>query len=427
MKSYTVKAGCLQKHCTLPSSKSQSIRALLFASLAKGQSRIENTLPSPDIQAMIRACQQLGAEITQNNNTLSITGVAGKITTPNDVIDAGNSGQVLRFIACLAGLQSNHMVITGDASIRSNRPVQPLIDALPKLGVACASLQNNGHAPLILTGPFQGDHTSLTGEDSQPVSGLIMAALFKKGDTTIEVKNPGETPWIDLTLAWLDRFQVTYHNDHYRRYRISGNHTLDGFHYSVPGDLSSLSFPLVAALITQSDIVIHGVDLREPQGDKAVIATLQAMGADLRMDSATHTLSVHKGTQLQGGTIDINHYIDCIAILAVAACFAAQPTHIKGAAIARKKESDRIAAIACELKKMGADIEEQADGLIIKPSRLRGAAVYSHHDHRIAMALAVAGLASEGTTTVQDVACVQKSYPNFLETMQSMGAPIEGS
>jgi 3-phosphoshikimate 1-carboxyvinyltransferase len=425
MKVFIVSKHSLSGACYLPASKSQSIRAILFAGMAKGISEIDNTLPSPDISAMVLACRQLGAEIQYNDTKLVITGVDGCPSTPDDVINAGNSGQVLRFIACLAGLQNHYMVISGDDSIRHNRPVKPLLEALPPLGVQCQSLRNDDYAPLILKGPFSGHATQLDGADSQPVSGLLMAAAFREGVTSIQVRDPGEKPWVDLTLQWLHRFNIPYQNKNFQSYQVTGKATINGFKYRVPGDLSALSFLLVAALITQSEIVVHDVDMSEPQGDKAIVAVLQQMGANISYSESEHTISVYRSEELQGIAININDFIDCIAILAVLACFSSGVTRITGAAIAREKESDRIKAISSELAKMGADISELPDGLIIKQSALYGASVDSYNDHRIAMSLAVAAMASEGETTIARISCVDKSFPGFATVMQSLGAQIK--
>jgi 3-phosphoshikimate 1-carboxyvinyltransferase len=331
---------------------------------------------------------------------------------------------VLRFIACLAGLQHQYVVLTGDASIRHNRPVQPLLEALPKLGMSCASMRGDGYAPLIIKGPFDGNSTSLSGEDSQPVSGLLMALPFKAGSTTINVRNVGEKPWIELTLKWLDRLHIPYKNRDFKEYEIPGKTKVSAFDYRVPGDLSSLAYPLVAALITGSEITIHDVDLDEPQGDKAIIRVLQQMGANIQLDAAKKTLSILKTESLRGIDVDVNDFIDCITIIAVIGCFATGTTKITGASIARQKESDRIAAITCELKKMGATIEELPDGLIVQQSQLHAATVNSYHDHRIVMSLAVAAMTLAGETVINDVTCVQKSFPNFHQSMRALGANI---
>ena len=424
MSHYIVKKSTISGTVAIPASKSQSIRSILFASMAKGVSTIENLLPSPDIANMLLACQQLGAKVEKQQDSYLITGVDGKPATPDDVIDSGNSGQVLRFVACLAGLQNNYMVLTGDASIRHNRPVQPLLEALPKLGMECHSLRGDGYAPLIVKGPFNADATTLSGEDSQPVSGLLMALAFKPGTTTIKVDNAGEKPWVGLTLKWLDKFDITYSHDNFNRYQITGKKSIPAFDYRVPGDLSSLAYPLIAAVITNSEITIEDVDMSEPQGDKAIVAVLQKMGANITLDEAKKRLMVHPTKALQGIEVNVNDFIDCITIISVLGCFAKGTTTITGGAIARMKESDRITAIATELKKMGAQIEERPDGLIIQQCTLRGAAVESHHDHRIAMSLAVAAFATEGETTINNIDCVKKSFPNFAKVMSACGGNI---
>ncbi len=421
---YQINASTLQGNITLPASKSHTMRALLFATMAKGISHIYGYLPSPDTDAMINACRQLGAAILVKEQVLQVTGVAGKPTLPTTLIDAGNSGQVLRFIAGLAALLTEPIIITGDHSICHNRPVTPLLEALPKLGVKCRSMKNNNHAPIEIIGPLQAGHTTLDGSDSQPVSALLMAAAFVDGEIQIEVRNPGEKPWIDLTLAWLDRFNIHYSNDNYTHYTVYGKVAIEGFDYIVPGDLSSLAFPLVAALITQSFIAIDNVDMDDVQGDKAIVDALQMMGAKIILDRSQRRLIVDGNSPLQGVTLNINDYIDAITILAVVGCFAGGTTTITGAAIARQKESDRIHVISQELRKMGADIEELADGLIIKQSVLHGAEVQSHHDHRVAMSLATAALAATGTTHVTGVDCVKKSFPNFAQALQELQAKI---
>jgi 3-phosphoshikimate 1-carboxyvinyltransferase len=324
----------------------------------------------------------------------------------------------------VAALTDGYTVITGDHSIKTNRPVQPLLDGLSKLGVMAISTQGNGHAPIIIKGPLQAGTTNLNGEDSQPVSGLLIAAAFAAGTSVINVENPGETPWIELTLAWFKRLGISYKQENYTQYTISGNASYPGFEYSVPGDFSSAAFPLVAALITRSEITIHNLDMQDIQGDKALIFSIQEMGANLHFDANKKCLTVKNSGSFLGKEININDYIDALPILTVMACFAKGETRIYGAAIARRKECDRLASITKELTKMGACIIEHDDALTIKPSDLIGAQVYSHNDHRIAMSLAVAGLAAKGKTTIEQIKCVDKSFPNFASAMQQLGASI---
>ena len=423
---YRVKPSQLHGQISIPPSKSHTLRAILFASMAHGQSLIRHYLPSPDTQAMIQACRLLGASIVVEKDVLRIDGVAGLPRTPADVIHAGNSGQVLRFIGAIAALTPGYTVLTGDESIRTRRPVQPLLDGLNALGVKALSTQGNGSAPILVKGPLRGGQTQLDGADSQPVSALLMAAAFARKPCVITVTNPGEKPWVDLTLAWLSRLGIAYQRTDYSQYTVFGQARYAGFEYTVPGDFSSCAFPLVAALITGSSLSLYNLDMGDVQGDKALIAMLQEVGADIKVDAANHALHVRAGAPLRGQNTDINACIDALPILAVLACFASGETYLTGAAIARKKESDRIATITHALQAMGACIEPLDDGLRICPRPLVGAKVFSVADHRIAMALAVAGMAASGETLVEHTQCVAKSYPNFLPAMQAIGADIVG-
>lgn len=421
---FHIKPSTLHGKITIPPSKSHTLRAILFASLADGRSVIHHYLPSPDTNAMIKACQLLGAEITVSDQHLTIVGTRGQPITPEDVIDAGNSGQVLRFVAAVAGLTSGYTIITGDHSVRTNRPVKPLLDGLSLLNVFAVSAQGNDSAPIIIKGPLQGGVTRLDGEDSQPVSALLIASAFAKQSTVIHVDNPGEKPWVELTLDWFRRLGIVYECQDYTQYTVAGNATYSGFEYVVPGDFSSCAFPLAAALLTGSELQLHNLDMSDAQGDKALIHALQDMGAVIDINEADKMLHVKPSPVLVGRTIDVNHYIDAVPILAVMGCFAKGETVITGAAIARQKESDRLAAITYALRKMGANIQELEDGLIINPAQLVGATVPSFEDHRIAMALAVAGLSAQGETIIENTRCVEKSYPNFVASMQILGAAM---
>lgn len=414
----------LQGSVTLPSSKSHTLRAILFASLAEGTSQIDHFLPSPDTTAMIEAILLLGATVQVQNQTLFIQGFAGKPKAPSQEIDCGNSGLVLRLIGALAALSPHKTILTGDASIRHNRPVKPLLDGLLQLGASATSLLNNDHAPIEVAGPFTKRSATIDGEDSQPVSALLIAAAFAPQATELHVVNPGEKPWIDMTLDWLKKLGISYQMKDHTYYRLEGSSKIEPFHYSVPGDFSTAAFPIAAALLTQSEITIHNVDMHDIQGDKAIIPLLEKMGASFLIQNKT--LTVKKSSQLTGMKIDINSIIDALPILAVIGCFAKGTTEIVNGAIARKKESDRISCIARELKKMGAKVEEKPDGLIVHTSQLHGATLQSHNDHRLALSLSVAALAAKTPSKIEQTECIAKTYPNFPQSFQNLGAKIYG-
>jgi 3-phosphoshikimate 1-carboxyvinyltransferase len=422
MSFYCVKKSELNGGITIPSSKSHTLRAILFASLATGKSVIHYHLPSPDTSAMIEACRLFGAKILVFKDRLEIEGIGGKITQTENVIDAGNSGIVLRFCAAIGALSSHPVVITGDHSIRHNRPMKPLLDGLLQLNVEAKSMRGDGYAPVIIQGPIQPGTITIDGTDSQNVSALLIASAFAAGPVEIQVLNPGEKPWVDLTLHWLNQMNISYSRDGYERFFMQGNSRYPGFEYHVPGDLSSAAFPIAAALITDSEILLHNVDLEDIQGDKELIFLLQDMGAHFLIDAKNKTLQVKKSGVLKGCKADINNYIDALPILAVIGCFAEGETHILNAKVAKQKECDRITSIGTELQKMGANLVVTEDGLKIKKSELKGTNVHSYHDHRMAMSLAIAGLGSSGETSVSPVDCVAKTFPSFLKDFHAMGA-----
>lgn len=417
---YVIEKSPLSGSMKIPPSKSQTMRAILLASLAKGVSQISQPLTSPDVQAMIDACKSFGAKFQQTENMLLIEGVAGEPKFLDSQIDAKNSGQVLRFIAAIAALDEKPVTITGDESIQTRRPIMPLLTGLLGLGVDVQA--KTGFAPVTVKGPVYSNVTYLDGHDSQPVSALLFLSMFLDQTTTIVVNTPGETPWIDMTLSWLDRFEVVYQNDEYSLYTVTGQKVYPAFNYQVPADFSSCAFPVIAALITQSEIKIENLDFDDAQGDKALFYLLQRLGANLVIEK--DSIHVKKGPPLSGGVIDINCTIDALPILAVLGCFTEAPLHLCGAKIAREKESDRLSSIAKELTKMGARVNEYSDGLMIHPSNLKAAELKTYDDHRIAMALIVAAMAAEGQSVIEGVDCIEKSYPHFVEEMQKLGANI---
>lgn len=399
----------------VPPSKSHTLRAILFASFAKGSSVVEQALESPDTTTMIQAMRQLGAKIEQRGGLLEIQGFNGKPKVADDVIQCGNSGQVLRFVGAIAGLIPQYTILTGDHSIRHHRPISSLLEGLNQLGAQGFSSRGDGYAPIIVKGPFTKNRATICGEDSQPVSGLLIAAAFSPHSTEINVINPGEKPWIALTLDWFKRLGIVCHSSDYTQFFLQGFSQIDGFHYKVPGDFSSAAFPIAAALITNAELVIENIDMTDIQGDKAIIPLLQKMGAKMTIEG--QRLRIHKGSSLNGQKIDVNDFVDALPILAVIGCFASGLTELYNGAIARKKESDRISCMAKELRKMGAKIEEKPDGLIIYPSLLEGAELQTYQDHRIALALSVAALGARGESQIHGFDCTAKTYPNFIHEL----------
>lgn len=424
MKSVSILPSNMSGTLKIPPSKSHTMRAIIFAFLASGTSKIKNYLISPDTEAMLKAIQQMGAKVKKEDTSLYIEGTAGKILKSSDIIDAGNSGIVLRFIAALAALSPEYFVITGDESIKKSRPAKELIKGLRDFGVECSGLGPDERAPLIIKGPLCPGRAVFNGQDSQPVSALLIATSLLKSPSIIEISNPGEKPWIDMTLGWLKSMGAQVKNENYDKYIIEGDAKYFPFEMTIPGDFSSAAFPIAAALITNSEITLDGLIDDPMQGDRKFIDIIQSMGALVERISFDK-IKVHKGSFLKAATIDINDCIDALPVLSALACFAKGQTKIYNGAIARNKESDRISAIASELKKMGANITEKEDGLIIEGSSLHGNVLSSYKDHRIALSLATAALGAKGNTCIQDVECIQKTYRSFFEDFINIGCKFE--
>jgi 3-phosphoshikimate 1-carboxyvinyltransferase len=403
----------------LPPSKSQTLRAILFATFAKGLSIIRNPLASPDTEAMIEACGALGATIVREGDELQIRGIGTRRETGKKEINAGGSGITLRFIAACAALFREPISIIGDESMIERRNCLPLLEALLQLGAKAAS--KNGHVPLSVSGPIASGRCCLDGRDSQPVSALLIATSLLSGVSHIEVKNPGEKPWVLLTIEWLRRLGVKVEMDNFSHFSVVGlGRAFPPFVYEVEKDLSSLAYLVAAALLRPVHVIIEGVDLSSHLPDKKVLSILCEMGARFDYDEKVKRLSV-KGPQiLHGGSFDMDDCIDMVTILAALGCFAESPLHLHNASSARDKESDRLSRMREELSKMGALVEETSDGLIIKKSTLHSARLSSHNDHRVAMALQVAGFGAGIDCTIEGKECVEKSFPSFFEQFEKI-------
>ncbi len=425
MKNYFIKKSFLKGEISLPSSKSQTIRAILFASLANGKSKIINFLKSEDVYAFIEGCSKFKAKIFIKKNNLEILGTNKKILLKdNDTINVKNSGLALRLLTSLYALSNKTIQITGDSSICSNRSMRPLIESLNLLGANIKCKKLNYFAPLEIKGPFLPGSIKIDGQDSQHVSSLLIASSLLKEKMEIEVENPGEKPWVKMTLDWLDKFKVKYENNNFEKFTVFAPNKFKAFEYVVPTDFSSALFPIVAALVTNSQITLKEIIFDDAQNDQKTIDIFKKFGADIKIDKEKKTITVNRSHLKGNCIIDVNDFIDSIPILAVFGCFNDGKIILKNAEVARKKESNRLFAITNELKKMNGKIKETDDGLIIEKSDLKSSVVNSHSDHRIAMALSVASLAISGVSTIEDISCIDKTYPDFKQDLKNLGAAI---
>jgi len=395
-----------------------------MAALAEGTSRITAPAVSNDWMRGIEALEMFGAEVCPKADKVwEVTGIGGQLRTPDDVVDCGNSGIILRFFAALAACCDGYTVLSGDHSLRHIRLAGPLIEALNTLGAWAVCTKDDGHAPLVVRGRLKGGRAEIDGMDSQPVSALLIASALADAPTELTVRQAGEKPWVGVTLDWLDRCGVEYSNEDYRVYRIRGHSRWKGFEATMPLDWSAALYPIVAGVVRpRSEVHLPGLDFHDSQGDKGVVDVLKEMGADIEV---TDDEVVARSSALKGREIDCNDFIDQFVLLAVVGTQAEGQTTLVNAEICRHKECDRISEIYKALKMMGADVEERPDGLIIRRSHLRAAELNSHADHRMVMTLAVAAMAADGRTLISDAECVKKTFPDFVRQMQGLGCDMQ--
>ena len=408
---------------TIPGSKSHTIRAVAFASLASGESCVEAPLDSGDTRSAVRAFTALGAKIECRPAVWIVHGTGGELRAPTDVVDVGNSGTTLNIALGSAALvRQGQTVLTGDQQIQ-RRPSGPLIAALNDLGASVESTRGNGCPPIVVRGHLKGGSTSIECKSSQYLTSLLINTPLADGDTTIRVPVLEEKPYVEMTLDWLVRQQIKLERDDLRQFRVPGRQSYQAFRRRIPADFSSATFFLCAGALGNNDVTVQGLDLSDPQGDKAVLDYLKQMGArvDVQPDGG---IRVQPGS-LRGCRIDLNATPDALPMMAVVACFAGGETTLANVAHARIKETDRITTMRQELIKLGAKVTELPDGLMIEGSQLTGAEVDGHHDHRIAMALAVAGCSIPGQMIVRTAESATITFPTFTDGMRKIGADIE--
>ena len=404
----------------IPGSKSHTVRALFIASLAEGRSVISHPLLSKDAFSAVEACKAFGARIENTGDGFVIDGTGGKPAVPENVVDVGNSGTTLRFAMMTAGLTDGWTVFTGDSQIR-RRPLGPLIRAMNQLGGHVFSTRGNDMAPVAVGGRLKGGSTELDAFTSQYLSSILITAPLLDSDTEIIITRLNEKPYVEMTMWWLDGQGIEYSNEDFRRIKIKGGQRYRAFCTEIPGDFSSATFFMVLAAVSGEEFVLKNLDMTDPQGDKMVLRYLADMGAEV---SCRENGIAIKGKELKGIEIDMNATPDALPAMAVAGCFARGETRLVNVPQARVKETDRIRVMCTELAKMGADIEELPDGLVIRESKLRGCRVNGHGDHRIVMALTIAGLNAEGETCIETAEAVDVTFPEFPMLIRQCGGDI---
>ena len=429
----------------LPGSKSISNRVLLLAGLSEGTTRVHDLLASDDTRVMLDALQALGCTLTPHaDGTLDITGIAGQLSVHEAALFLGNAGTAMRplaaALAVLAALQGGRFELSGVPRMHE-RPIGDLVDALRQLGCGISYLGNDGYPPLQLHGLAGG--ALHTGRDirvrgdvsSQFLTALLLALPLASDAGAVVIAVDGELiskPYVEITLNLLARFGIAVQRDGFARFTIPA-----GSRYRSPGsihveaDASSASYFIALGAIAASDapIVIEGLGLDSIQGDIRFVDAARAMGA--LVDGAPGRLTVRRGAwPLRAITLDCNHIPDAAMTLAVMALYADGVTRLDNIASWRVKETDRIAAMAAELRKLGASVVEGADFIEVSapaPDAWRAASIHTYDDHRIAMCLSLAAFnplvakpGTEVTLRMLDPKCVAKTFPDYFEALFSV-------
>jgi 3-phosphoshikimate 1-carboxyvinyltransferase len=280
----------------------------------------------------------------------------------------------------------------------------------------------------VIRGPIKPGTVTLNGRMSQYVSAIMLISPLLNGEMNILLEKPYEKPYLQMTVDWLEKQGITvdYDGENYRYFKIKGPQEYKAVNERIPSDWEGVAFPLVAALITDSKLVIEDLDLSGSQGDAVIVDILKEMGGNITVDKENNSLIAQGGNKLKGITIDCMDIPDAVPALSVAAAFAEGETKLTGIEMVRVKETDRVAVMQEELGKMGVKIEDDDSTMtIFGGSKLKGAEVDSHDDHRVAMALAVAGLAADGETVVKDAECCDVSFPDFYNIMNKVNANFE--
>lgn len=407
---------------TIPGSKSHTIRAVAIGSLAAGVSRIEAPLDSGDARSAVRAFTAMGAKVHCEPDVWMVEGTGGELRVPEDVVDVGNSGTTVNIAMGSAALvRKGFVVFTGDHQIR-RRPSGPLLGALNDLGAWAESTRGNGCPPIVVRGRLKGGTTTVECKSSQYLSSLLINCPLADGDSLIRVPVLEEKPYVEMTLDWLARQGIRLERSGWSEFRVPGRQSYKAFTRRIPADFSSATFFLCAGALGENDITVQGLDLNDPQGDKAVLDYLRRMGAQVQVQP-DGSVRVRPG-DLKGCELDLNATPDALPMMAVVACFAEGKTTLCNVAHARIKETDRIATMREELTKLGARVTELPDGLVIEGGRLCGTVVDGHHDHRIAMALAIAGCHLPGQTVVLTAESAAVTFPTFLDCLRSLGGNV---
>ncbi|HAG30271.1 3-phosphoshikimate 1-carboxyvinyltransferase [Alteromonas macleodii] len=407
----------------VPGSKSLSNRALLLAALAEGETELTNLLDSEDIEHMLNALTKLGINyrLSEDKTQCVVQGNGGAFNVAEPLeLFLGNAGTAMRPLCAALAASNVDTVLTGEPRMEE-RPIGDLVDALREADAEVTYLKNEGFPPLQIKGKtLNGGEMSVDGSvSSQFLTALLMAAPLFSGDVTIRIK--GELvskPYIDITLDTMAKFGVTVKNDNYQTFTISGDakYIAPG-KFMVEGDASSASYFLAAGAIKGGTVRVTGIGQNSIQGDIRFADVLEAMGATVVWNDEYVEIT---GAPLKGVNMDMNHIPDAAMTIATTALFAEGPTTMTNIYNWRVKETDRLAAMATELQKLGAKVEEGHDYIKVWPTdSLKHAEIDTYNDHRIAMCFSLVAL-SDTPVTINDPGCTRKTFPDYFTRFKTL-------
>ncbi len=407
----------------VPGSKSLTNRALVIAALAKGESVLRGALIAEDSEVMVGALKRLGIPVSVTGTTFTVLGQGGRIPVTEAALDLHLSGTSIRFLTAMVALGQGRYRLDGNARMRQ-RPIRDLLSALAPLGVKTGTLQETGCPPVLVEAQgIKGGSTEIAGDrSSQYLSALLLAAPYAQTPVTIAVKGELQSkPFIDMTLTLMQDFGVLVERDGYHSFSVEPA-SYQARDYQIEGDAMAAGYFWAAAAISGGTILVENVGSASFQGDKRLADVLVQMGCSVRWTAKSCELSAPADAVLRGGSFDLNDMPDQAQTLAVVALFAASPVRIENVWNMRIKETDRLTAVATELRKFGAKVEEGHDYLLIHPLKQPPTApvlVDTYGDHRMAMAFALAGLRLPNVI-IKDPACVAKTFPEFFERLAAL-------
>ena len=400
----------------IPGSKSITHRSAIAASLAMGESKIRGFLPCEDTLYTISVLKELGMGISIEGETLKVEGMGGKLTSgpTRKEFYLGNSGTSMRLLLSTVSLAEGEFLLVGSPQMLK-RPIKELVDALNQLGVKAFCLEQNGCPPVLIRARgIKGGKVTISGQkSSQYVSSLLLSGPYAEKGIEIEVTGRLVSgPYVDITIEVMRQFGIPVIRDGYRCFRISTGNGYRACQFSVEGDVSAASYFWAAAAVTGGKVTTENIHpYTTQQGDIGFLEILQEMGCHVERESDRVVIY---GRPLSGIELDMGAMPDMVPTLAAISLFADGKTSIRNVPQLRNKESDRLSSIALEWCRLGARVEELADGLIIHGGRLSGGVVEAYDDHRLAMSLAVIGLKVPGIK-IRDENCVNKSFPQFWQ------------